>query len=113
MLAATGIYLNDLESPLSTSNVALKLRTVDDLRVIKSPPFWTPERFGVTLGLLLSMGAALAIWSFTLKRQVRKQSRILAAKTEQEKVQEERNRISRELHDTLEQDWWPYRCTSK
>jgi signal transduction histidine kinase len=43
-------------------------------------------------------------WLFILRKKVRSQTAIISEKVEQERVQEERTRIARELHDTLEQE---------
>ena len=52
------------------------------------------------LSLLLSL---VALWVSQLRRQVNRQTRIIREKAEREATLEERNRIARELHDTLEQ----------
>jgi len=82
----------------------LLLREADDITVLERPPFWTGGRIATILGLALVAIGVLASWSIWLSRKVRRQAKNLAAKSEAERVQEERNRIARELHDTLEQD---------
>lgn len=107
-LELTGIYKSGLE----TVNPAVKpalgftllLRTGGDIRVLRTAPFWTMARVLGAAGVVFAGFVAAALWSFLLQRKVRQQAALLARKTEMEKIQEERDRIARELHDTLEQD---------
>ena len=56
------------------------------------------------LGIMsLVMLAGLA-WVVMLDRRVRQQTRIIQQKVRREGVLEERDRIAREFHDTLEQE---------
>jgi len=82
----------------------LQLRGYNDIEILRRPPFWTAPRVATILGILALTMGALMTWSLWLRHRVNEQARILAATFQSEKVQEERNRISRELHDTLEQD---------
>ena len=86
------------------SGFHLLLRDEADITILKRPPFWTRPRivFSIVAFALASVG--FAVWSFWLKHKVRTQARLLADKFEAEKLQAERTRISRDLHDTLEQD---------
>ncbi|MFP4069877.1 MAG: histidine kinase [Opitutales bacterium] len=104
LLRLTGI-LAETPSPENPGpKFELLLREVGDIAVLERPPFWTGARIAATLGLALLVIGGLTGWSIWLSRKVRRQAKNLAARTEAEKVQEERNRIARELHDTLEQD---------
>ncbi len=102
LLQLTGILQHPTEEGESTFR--LQLRGFDDIEIIRRPPFWTVERIAAILAVLALSVGALVTWSLWLRHKVHEQARILAATFESEKVQEERNRISRELHDTLEQD---------
>ena len=53
------------------------------------------------LSLILLAGLA---WVVVLDRRVRRQTRIIQGKVKHEGVLEERDRIAREFHDTLEQE---------
>jgi signal transduction histidine kinase len=82
----------------------LLLRSAEDVRVVKTPPWWTPERVAWLIG---GSGAALALallWVGALRRQVARQTAIISGQAAREAQTEERARIARELHDTLEQD---------
>lgn len=84
--------------------VALRLRSVADLRVVEAPDWWTPRRLMFALVGLIAIGIAALSWVFLLRRQVKNQTMALRSTIENEAVLEERQRIAREFHDTLEQD---------
>ena len=81
----------------------LLARGAGDVSVIKPPPLLNPTRTrwilaGACLALVLGIG-----WVLLLGRQVRKQSSLIAAHAGRQILVEERQRMARELHDTLEQ----------
>lgn len=81
----------------------LLVATEADVAVIRQPPWLTLERLR---GLVLALASAIALcalWVALLRRQVAHQTRVIAAQTAQKALTEERHRIARELHDTLEQ----------
>ena len=80
------------------------LRSAKDVRIISQPSWWTLERLAWFAG---GMGGALLVgllWVVALDRRVRRQARIIQAKAQREAALEERSRIAREFHDTLEQE---------
>ena len=81
----------------------IHLRGADDLRLLSSPSWWTPQR--LSIGLLGCVGLVVGtqIWIWQLRRQVLAQTRMIQAQVEQKSVLDERQRIARDLHDTLEQ----------
>jgi signal transduction histidine kinase len=82
----------------------LLLRSPEDVVVLKTPSWWTPRHtrwlLGATAGALL----VVVTWMVVLGRRVREQMEIIRQKLRSSAVLEERNRIARELHDTLEQE---------
>ena len=66
------------------------LRTADDVRVISRPPWWTPKRLAVVIGLLL-----LTVIGFGIRNRVLKRMSELRVK--------DRTRLAVELHDALSQ----------
>lgn len=104
-LSLTGVLIRSTDhSPTNSGGFQLLLRAPGDLKILRAPPFWTAPRV-VSIAIALALiGGAFAAWSFLLRRKVQAQAAILADKFEAEKIQAERSRISRELHDTLEQD---------
>lgn len=82
----------------------LLLRSAGDAVVIKNPPWWTLSRLLWTLGAMSVVLLAGFAWVFVLDRRVRQQTAIIQQKIQREAVLEERTRIAREFHDTLEQE---------
>ncbi len=74
-----------------------------DLRILRRPPWWTPPRTFALLGLVAACLLATAAWVGLLRRRVREQTEHIAHRVREQAVLEERNRIARELHDTLAQ----------
>jgi signal transduction histidine kinase len=82
----------------------LLLRSPQDILVLKSPPWWTPHRLlWVLLGMTVVFMVAVG-WVLMLKRKVAQQTQIIRQRLHRETALEERTRIARELHDTLEQE---------
>lgn len=75
-----------------------------DLRTVRAPDWWTPERIWMALGALAVAATAILGWNVSLRRRVAAQTEIIRAQTTREAVHEDRTRIARELHDTLEQE---------
>jgi signal transduction histidine kinase len=82
----------------------LLLRSADDVVVLSHPSWWTLSRLCWVLGILSVVLLAGFAWVFVLDRQVRQQTDIIQQKIQREAVLEERTRIAREFHDTLEQE---------
>lgn len=80
------------------------LRTPQDVTVLKVAPWWNLRYalwlFGIIVAALLMALAGIVV----LGRRLREQMAIIRQKLRHGAVLEERNRIARELHDTLEQE---------
>ena len=74
------------------------------ITVLQSAPWWSPERRLIALGISLAVLAAAFIWNALLRRRVAVQAETIIAQAEIGLVNDERRRIARELHDTVEQD---------
>jgi signal transduction histidine kinase len=85
----------------------LQLPAAKDFVVVRSPPWWTPRRIALAafaaLGATLAVAAAALAWVALLRRQVRRQLGVIEGKLQAEAVAEERRRIAREFHDSLNQ----------
>jgi signal transduction histidine kinase len=98
------------EAPDSTipysppESVQLFLRSFDDVIVIQQPPWWTLPRLLWAIGIMTFILLAGLVWVVVLGRRVRQQTRIIEEKIKLAGVLEERDRIAREFHDTLEQE---------
>jgi signal transduction histidine kinase len=86
------------------NSVSLLLRSPSDFSVLRAPPWWTPRHLAAALVFLLVAMLAATLWITLLRRQVARQTKALRHRIEKEAVLEERQRIAREFHDTLEQD---------
>jgi signal transduction histidine kinase len=82
----------------------LLLRSPADVAVLRNPPWWTLSRLLWTLGMMSVVLLAGFAWVFALDRKVHQQTTIIQQKLQREAVLEERTRIAREFHDTLEQE---------
>jgi signal transduction histidine kinase len=82
----------------------LLLRTSDDVVLVQHPSWWTLSRLLWTLAVMSLVLLAGFAWAFVLKRRVRQQTAIIQQKIQREAALEERSRIAREFHDTLEQE---------
>ncbi len=82
----------------------LLLRGPQDIVVLKTPSWWNLSHtlwlLGITGGVLM----AVMVWVVVLGRRLQEQMAIIRQKLRSGAVLEERNRIARELHDTLEQE---------
>ena len=85
-------------------SVLVLLHSSADVTVLQPPPWWTLARLLWVLGIMSLILLAGLLWVFVLNNRVRRQTRIIEEKVKREGILEERNRIAREFHDTLEQD---------
>lgn len=80
------------------------LRGPGDLAVLRAPRWHESEQVLWALGAAVALGLAALVWSFTLRRRVAEQTGVIEKKIERERVNEERQRIARDLHDSLQQE---------
>jgi signal transduction histidine kinase len=105
-LQLKGVYATRGGNPpsgLSVSSFEILLNSVADIKVLARPPWWTMKR---VMGLLEAMAVVLlagSLWVLTLKRRVRSQTNTIRHQIQRHATMEERARIAREFHDTLEQ----------
>jgi signal transduction histidine kinase len=85
-------------------SMQILLRSSADIDILREPPWWTLARLLWTLGILSLVLLAGLAWVVVLNRRVRLQTRVIEEKVKREGVLEERDRIAREFHDTLEQE---------
>jgi signal transduction histidine kinase len=85
-------------------SLRMLLRSPQDVLVLTTPSWWNLRHtlwlLAITGGILLAVMA----WVIVLGRRLREQMTIIRQKLRSSAVLEERNRIARELHDTLEQE---------
>jgi len=117
LMEVTGVVAIDwggtIDAPAggAPQRVRIMVRSADDLRVIKTPSWWTTARLLAGLvGTVLVLATALG-WVAFLRRQLKVQRRLLAAEmrsrrdaaVEFEATLRERTRLAANLHDTLQQ----------
>lgn len=83
----------------------LLIRSAADLVVLQPPPWWTAERGVYVLSGFLALAViAVAVVMTASRRRLRDQEhRRAMAETEFTAILSERNRVAREIHDTLSQ----------
>ncbi len=84
--------------------VSLLARSADDIVVLESPPWLNVRRLGGILAVLVAVTLLAGLWIMVLRLQVRRQTTALRHRIESEAALEERQRIAREFHDSLEQE---------
>jgi len=80
------------------------LRVPQDVVVLTTPSWWNSSHTLWVLGLTAGVLLAVMVWVVLLGRRLREQMGLIRQKLRSSAVLEERNRIARELHDTLEQE---------
>lgn len=90
-VSVTGVYSYQWGPPPS---FRLFLRSPADIAVVTSAPWWTMRHTAVMVVMLAVAGAGGGFWMRMLARRKRQEYQAVLC---------ERNRVARELHDTLEQ----------
>jgi signal transduction histidine kinase len=79
-------------------------RSADDLTLLRGSPNWNAHQLALGLAAAAALAFAALVWVALLRRQVGRQLSVIEAKAQREAIAEERQRIAREFHDTLEQE---------
>lgn len=82
----------------------LLVPSADAVQLIRAPGWWTPRRVLVVCGVLAAVAAAAIAWNVLLRRRVVRQTGLIREHLAKGALYEERVRIARDLHDSLEQD---------
>jgi signal transduction histidine kinase len=79
------------------------LRSRGDVQVVRAGPWWTSRRATLLLSAVAGVAVLTFAWVLALRRRLRAQSAIIWGRVKRETELQERQRMARELHDTLEQ----------
>lgn len=79
-------------------------RNMEEITLLQGAPWWTSRRLAFGLGGAAVLALAAFFWAAQLRTQVASQLAVIETKVQQEAITEERQRIAREFHDTLEQE---------
>ena len=86
----------------------LLMRGLEDVRIVRLPPWWTPGRLATAAGVLGAIALAAVVWVTFLRREVARQTaRAVAEESARQKTAldyeitlRERNQLAANLHDT-------------
>jgi signal transduction histidine kinase len=85
-------------------SLGMLLRSSQDVIVLRAPSWWNLRHTVWLLAITVAILLVVTAWVVLLGRRLREQIFITRQKLKRSAVLEERNRIARELHDTLEQE---------
>jgi len=85
-------------------SIRLLVRSADEVVVLKAPSWWNLRHTLQLLGITVAALLVVLLWMMVLRRRLHEQMEVVRKKLRSGAVLEERNRIARELHDTLEQE---------
>jgi signal transduction histidine kinase len=104
VLRLTGVCRVSANEQRVPQSFQLMLRSPADIEVPRPGPWWTPRQAAWVLAAMLGVVALALTWVATLRRHTAVQSRIIWQRVKRETELQERQRMARELHDTLEQN---------
>jgi signal transduction histidine kinase len=105
-LALAGVYVGSGGSGPAGQGIdsfEVLMHAPSDIVVLAQPPWWTLKMLFTALGVMTLILLGAMLWVRTLRQRVEAQTKIIHEKVQREATLEERTRIARELHDTLEQ----------
>lgn len=107
-LALTGILEVTTSRPMPrfdwVDGFRLHLAGPQAVTITRKAPWWTADRVLISLGIATAVILLIFGWNWLLRRRVAHQAAIISRQNELGIVKDERHRIARELHDTLEQE---------
>jgi PAS domain S-box-containing protein len=88
----TGVCLSMLDAQRRPGTFGVLLRTASDLKVLKTPPWWSLERTLATLSIAALLILAAMGWVWLLRRRVHTQTGVIQARAAREQTLESRYR---------------------
>jgi signal transduction histidine kinase len=103
----TGICELTTTNPLSlfwfVDGFRIHLPKTGGIVMLQRAPWWTLRHLLVILGIISAVACVALTWVWLLRRRVKEQTATIGSQLQKVAVQDERQRIARELHDTVEQ----------
>ncbi|MEO5715475.1 MAG: sensor histidine kinase [Luteolibacter sp.] len=94
--------------PLAADSLAdgfrIQVRNAADITVLRRASWWTLPRLLWALAVVAALALVSLLWVAQLRLHVETQTKIISKQIEQTAVNDERQRVARELHDTIEQE---------
>jgi signal transduction histidine kinase len=89
----------------AVASLNIWLRTPTDVKVLSGPPWWTWQRTTALIGTLLAVLSGALLWVHLLRRRLERQKTAQLAASQQilKRLEDERQRIAGNLHDSLGQ----------
>jgi signal transduction histidine kinase len=78
------------------------VRSANDVVVLRIPSWWNFRHTAWLLGLTAGLLLLVLVWFAVLSKRWRNQIAVFRQRLQRSAVLEERNRIAREIHDTVE-----------
>jgi signal transduction histidine kinase len=103
-LRISGVCVVRANGAAAPPSFEILLRGPADVVLVRRAPWWTPRRAALAAATLLAVAAGAFVWVAALRRRVREQTEVLRERLAREAAVEERTRLARELHDSLEQN---------
>ncbi len=91
-------------SQFTPTSFKLLLPSAESVAVVERPSWWTAARLLRALAAALLVVALGGCWIWLLRKRVAEQTGIILEKAQKEAVLEERTRLARDFHDSLEQE---------
>jgi signal transduction histidine kinase len=81
----------------------IHLPAAGGITILRRASWWTLRHSFIALGIVSAMALGSLAWVRLLRQQVKKQTKMIGIQLQRVAVRDERQRIARELHDTVEQ----------
>lgn len=86
------------------ASFTILVRSAQDISIVGRPPWWNFHHAVWVIGITLPTLLFAVLWVIALQGRLRRQVDLYRQKLHSGAILEERNRIARELHDSIEQD---------
>ena len=93
----------DVPWRFSINRMWLQLRSIDDIVVLTEAPWLTNQRLTFMIALMIGVIGVTLFFVITLRKTVRRQTKLIGSQIKNKSIMSERQRIARELHDNLDQ----------